>query len=113
MKRPFNWKKLIFIPFGAAAILALISFIVMELWNRILPEVLQAGRISFWQAAGIFILCKILFGFGKGGNGSWMRRRMEHKLHQMTPEEKEEFKKRMMCGGYSWRRTAPSGEANL
>src|SRR5690606_31110464 len=87
--------------------LTLTSFVVMQLWNHLLPEILNVSSITFWQAMGIFILCKILFGFGKGGpmrgGPPWMRGRMAERLKHMTPEERERFKEEMenrMCG---WR----------
>jgi len=68
----------------------------MILWNNLLPAILHVGVITFWQAMGVFVLCKILFGFGKGGRGGmgapWMRGRMEHRFNNMTPEEREKFK---------------------
>lgn len=100
-------KKMLFIPFIAAGILALVSFVVMQLWNHLLPVILHVSAITFWQAMGLFILCKILFGFGKGGRGwgggsaPWMRRGMEEKFRNMSPEERERFKQKMgdrMCG---------------
>ena len=67
MKNIFYKGRFIFIPIGVAAILALVSFVVMQLWNNLLPEILHVSTITFWQAMGIFILCKILFGFGPKG----------------------------------------------
>ncbi len=107
MKRIFFKGRFIFIPLAVAAFLALISFVVMQLWNALLPAILHVGVITFWQAMGIFILCKILFGFSKGRGGwgrekgPWMRQRMEEHYKQMTPEQKERFKQKMsdrMCG---------------
>ena len=111
-KNPF---KFMLIPIGVAAILMLVSYVVMQLWNNLLPAILHVSTITFWQAMGIFVLCKILFGFGKGGGfgnrGNWfMRRRMEEKFERMTPEERERFKQKMndrMCGhrsGNGWGR---------
>jgi hypothetical protein len=95
-------KKFIFIPFLVAGILALISYIVMQLWNHLLPDILHTGTIDFWQAMELFILAKILFGFGPGGRGGgapWMRHRME-RFKNMSPEEKQRFKEEMRsrCG---------------
>jgi len=111
-------KKMIFIPFVVAGGLALVSFVVMQLWNHLLPAILHVSAITFWQALGIFILCKILFGFGKGGRhfgggggAPWMRRGMEEKFRNMSPEERERFKQKMgdrMCrprgrwGKFDW-----------
>ncbi|WP_374950961.1 hypothetical protein [Mucilaginibacter sp.] len=98
MKKIFYEKRFFFIPFGIAAILALVSFVVMQLWNNLLPEILHVGTITFWQAMGIFILSKILFGFGGKGGGRggapWMRRKqmMEEKFGAMSEEDKARFK---------------------
>ncbi|MEO6456481.1 MAG: hypothetical protein ABIN97_20560, partial [Ginsengibacter sp.] len=37
----------------------LFSFIVMSLWNAILPAVLHVSNITFAQALGILVLSKI------------------------------------------------------
>jgi len=108
MKSFFYRRRFIFIPFGVAAFLTVISFVVMTLWNNLLPQILHVGVITFWQAMGIFVLCKILFGFGKGGGpgkGAWMRHRMQEKFKNMTPEEREKFRAKMEnCGHGRWGR---------
>jgi len=66
MKR--NWKRKIplVILLGIGA-MAAFSGVVMLLWNNILPGVLHAGMITFWQAAGLLLLARLLFGFrGRG-----------------------------------------------
>lgn len=107
MKRSFNKnrKKFFLIPFGIAALLALISYVVMQLWNHLLPDILHVGTINFWQAMGLFILCKILFGFGKGGGGGgpWMKHKMAERFNQMSPEEKDDFKTRMKYKMSNWK----------
>jgi len=65
MKKFWIKKGLMILVFGAAAV-AVFSFIVMSLWNAILPAVIGVKLISFWQALGILVLSKILFG-GFGG----------------------------------------------
>jgi hypothetical protein len=103
-----NQKKFILIPFGAAALLALISYIVMLLWNNLLPEILHVNTITFWQALGIFILCKILFGFGKGGGGGgWSRRNMAERCRSMSPEERQQFKQTMKDKLCNWKKPEP------
>jgi len=87
--------------FGLLVLTAL-GFIVMLLWNAILPDVVNAKTINFWQALGLLVLSKILF----GGFGNWghkkriMHERMHEKWHRMTPEEREKFKEewRNRCG---------------
>ena len=108
MRSFFYRGRFIFIPLAAAAFLSLISFVVMNLWNWLIPAILHLGAITFWQAMGIFVLCKILFGFGKGGGpgkGAWMRNRMEEKFKNMTPDEREKFRAKMEnCGRGHWGR---------
>ncbi|MDB4920450.1 hypothetical protein [Mucilaginibacter sp.] len=108
MRSFFYKRRFLFIPLAVAAILSLVSFVVMNLWNYLLPGILHVGVITFWQAMGIFILCKILFGFGKGGGpgrGNWMRHRMEERFKNMTPDEREKFKEKMQnCGHGRWGR---------
>lgn len=104
-----NRKKLFFIPFGIAACLALISYVVMLLWNWLLPQLLHVPTVDYWQAMGIFVLSKILFGFGgKGGPGSapWMRRKqmMEERMRNMTPEERTQFKQQWKDRCSNWGR---------
>ena len=84
-------------------ILFAITFIVMLLWNLLLPEIIGVKSISFWQAMGILILSKILFGgfhFGKGKFGNFKEKMMQRKMSGMTDEEKEKFKEiwRKRCG---------------
>lgn len=109
MKKVFYRGRFIFIPLAVVAFLSLVSFAVMTLWNCLVPGIFGYSVITFWQAMGLFVLCKLLFGFGKGGRGCgpcgggrapWMRWRMKEKLANMTPEEREAFKQKMKerCG---------------
>ena len=60
MKKFWIKKGLMILFFGIAAILVF-GFVVMGLWNAILPLVLGVKVITFWQALGILLLSKILF----------------------------------------------------
>ncbi len=103
-ERPYRF---VTIPIMAAAFLGLISLAVMQLWNNLLPQILHVSAITFWQAMGIFVLSKILFGFGRGGGrfgggAPWMNKRMVERFKNMTPEERMRFKERFkdqMCRG--------------
>src|SRR3569833_207617 len=105
-------KKLIFVPFLIVGVLALVSYIVMLLWNNLLPDIFHVTTITYWQAAGLLVLCMILFGFGgpRGRGGApWMRHKME-RFKNMSPEEQEQFREQMRarCGkwgrhrGFGW-----------
>jgi hypothetical protein len=105
MKRHFSGKKVFgFILLGIAAV-ALFGFIVMNLWNAILVPVLHISAVSFWQALGILVLSKILFGGFRGG-GRWgggghrWNHEMREKWQNMTPEERAQVKQQWKdrCG---------------
>jgi len=104
MKKFWIKKGLMILVFGSLAVLVF-GFVVMSLWNAILPAVLGVKAISFLQALGILLLSKILFGGFRGGcgarhrNGRWME--MKQKFAGMTPEEREKFKAewKNRCGG--------------
>ncbi len=36
--------------------------IVLHLWNWLLPPLFGWRQITFWQALGLLVLCRILFG---------------------------------------------------
>ncbi|HET7890258.1 MAG TPA: hypothetical protein VFL34_01960 [Candidatus Sulfotelmatobacter sp.] len=86
------------------------SFVVMRLWNWLVPPVFGWHVITFWQALGLLLLCKILFGgfHGRGRNMYWRRRMME-RWEKMTPEEREKFRQGMRgrCGSFADPAPAP------
>ena len=81
----------------------ILGYAVMLLWNWLIPSIFNAQTITFWQALGMLILAKILFGLGRGGWQGWHQRqyywkeKMEERLKNMTPEERERFRE-------DWRR---------
>jgi hypothetical protein len=77
-----------------ALFIAIFSFVVMALWNWLMPALFGWQLVSYWQAMGILVLSKILFGGFRGRPGSpwhWRQRVMERWI-QMTPEEREKFR---------------------
>lgn len=98
------------------ALVALLSYVVMRLWNALIPELFHGPVVGFWQAAGLLVLCKILFGGlrGRHGPGRWpghgwreramWREKMRQKWEQMSPEEREHWRSKLQnrwCGGWS------------
>lgn len=58
--------------FGAIAIIGLailFGFVIMWLWNWLMPEIFGLTTLTYWQSVGLFILLKLLLG-GCGGSGS-------------------------------------------
>ena len=94
---------------GILALFALFSLIVMLLWNAVMPGLLGAGSLSYPQAAGLLLLCRILF--GGLGSGFWGRGLREH-FHAMSPEQREAFARHMheRFSGRGRRWGCPGGE---
>jgi hypothetical protein len=94
MRPRFGKRKfLFFIPIFFLAVI-LFGGAVMLLWNNILVAVLNVHMINFWQALGILVLSKILFGGFRGahwGRHQWKQGMMQ-RWEGMSPEEKEKFK---------------------
>ncbi len=86
----------------AALLLAVASFVVMSLWNWVLPPATGWREIGYWQAMGLLVLARILFGglHGHAGRHWHWRHRMRERMAQMTPEEREKFRQAMFgrCG---------------
>jgi hypothetical protein len=103
---------LVFVPV-VVLLVAVLTWVVMRLWNWLMPPVFGLHLITYWQALGILVLSKILLGRGfrpaPGRHWRWRRRMME-RWAQMTPEEREKFRQEMShrCGPFG---TPAGGEA--
>lgn len=66
------------------ALLALFTAVTMWLWNWLMPVIFNLPVITFWQAAGILVLSRILFrGGGWGhrvGRRHWRRARIRDRM---------------------------------
>jgi hypothetical protein len=96
----------------AVVAVALLGAVVMALWNALLPVLFGWPAIGFWQAVGLLLLSKILFGSLRGGRGARMhwRARMADRWAQMTEEERAQFRAGIAhrCGARSEPRGASS-----
>lgn len=97
-------KKFLFIPIILVLFLA-IAAVVMLLWNWLMPTIFQLPSLSFGQATGLLVLCRILFGgfhFGRkmGGRPPFANPAFRDKFMNMSEEEKAEFKEewKKRCG---------------
>ena len=93
------------------AAIFLFGFIVMLLWNYIFPSALHTEKITYWQAVGLLVLCRILFfGFVRryrdhrpsmfGGGAPWRQKWMN-----MSDEERAKFRE-------EWKRRCQSKQKN-
>jgi hypothetical protein len=77
------------IGFGLLAIglLFLFGWVVMLLWNALMPEIFGLKRVSYWQAWGLLALCSILFkGMGSCGPGGKSDRKRKKQLRSYMQE---------------------------
>lgn len=100
MRKKWYW----IVPLGIVGVV-LFAFIggelVMHLWNWLLPPLFGWRLLTFWQALGLLVLCRILFGgLGRHGRGPGFRGRRFGGCRSMSPEEREKFRKAME-GGYA------------
>ena len=96
--------------------------VVKLLWNWLAPTLFGWRQITFWQAVGLGLLCRILFGglagprgprYGMGGRiRERMQQRMAERWDRMTPEEREKYRQGMRarwCGFAEPTGGTPSG----
>jgi hypothetical protein len=99
----------IMIAIFVAAAVAVAGFVVLSLWNWLVPALFGGPALHFWQAIGLLVLTRILFGRIDRGPGFWGGRgRMRRNWQRMTPEEREKLRENFYgrCGG----RSAPESE---
>ena len=106
-------KRFIFIAPLAIAAVFLFGWIVELLWNRALAPATGWHDVTYWQALGVLVLAKILFGFGGGHHGGRrMRRKSWENWHSMTPEQREKFREAMQARyGNAWCEPRPPRES--
>jgi len=105
MKRWWLLKVAKFIVIFSVIVVGL-GFIVMQLWNMLIPELFKGPEITFLQSIGLLLLSHILF---RGGPHHWhsrhrerWRKHWEQKLASMSPDEREKLKAewKRRCGWY-------------
>lgn len=100
----FRRRKFLFIPLILLAIAAF-SAATMALWNALMPVIFQLPVINFWQAMGLLVLARLLFGIGRPchrwGGPPW-KHKLREKVSKMSSEEREAFFKRLRDHRRSW-----------
>lgn len=68
---------------GGMVLLGLLfGYLIQWLWNSLMPALFGLTEITFWQAVGLFVLAKFLFGFGGSSGG-------EDKSHKKHKRERD------------------------
>ncbi|MFS4466457.1 hypothetical protein [Maribacter sp. 2210JD10-5] len=82
--------KIFFFIILGLAIAFLVGYIVMRLWNWLMPELFGLPMVGYWQAVGVLILAKILFGFGGGdGPGKNSKSKRRNRAHKCSTLRKD------------------------
>ena len=97
------------IPLFVLGVVALVALAVYGLWNGVLTEVVGVKAVSYWQALGILVLARILFGGFPGRRGGpfgppWRRRMMMKRWESLTPEQREKMRQEMRQRFGDWPR---------
>lgn len=91
-------KVLKYIGFGilGVAFVFLVIWVVMVLWNWLIPSLFNGPVLTYWQTAGLFLLSKILLtgiaprgGHDKSHNKDW-RKKYQGKYGSWCEDAKEE-----------------------
>jgi hypothetical protein len=90
--RRWVWKGLAFAGFVVIG-LAVFSWVVMLLWNALLPSLFGVPSLRYLQAAGLLVLSRVLLGGLRGHHGGW-RHRWRGRWENLTPEERERLRER-------------------
>ena len=89
-ERSLPQKILLGIGFGVAGIglLAVFGWVVMLLWNWLMPDLFGFKHLDYWKAWGLLVLCTILFkGLGRNNTSSRNDRKRKRRLRQYMGED--------------------------
>ena len=83
-----NWKRALKFLLFVAVVTAVYSVVVMALWNWLMPTLFGLPPISVWQALGLLVLSRILFGglLGRAGRRMRWRYRMKGQASDEPPQ---------------------------
>jgi hypothetical protein len=109
MKNQSCRKFRLFIPLAVLGFVAVLTLAVYGLWDGVLTDVLNVKTITYWQALGILVLARILFGGFPGRRGGpfrppWRRHMMMKRWQSLTPEQREEMREEMRRRFGDWPR---------
>ena len=85
----------------------LFGFLVMVLWNWIMPEVFGLSPLTYWQSWGIVLLAHILFKAGGHRDHDHRRSRDEEWKNRF----RDRFKTRFWVGEKAEKRQTPAPES--
>lgn len=101
-------KHLVFIPLFLVAAVAVLGGCIMWLWNWLMPTIFGLPTLTIWQAMGLLLLCRLLFGnigFGGGhhhahhshGDCHGNQNKLRERWANMTAEERQQLIDKHIC----------------
>ena len=63
----------------------LVGFIIMWLWNGLMPKLFDLTEITYWQGLGLALLGRLVFGGVGGGGKSNSKKRDRSDHHKNVP----------------------------
>lgn len=110
MKRRFLLMSLLFV-----GLIALVGLVLMLLWNWLMPELFQLPAINYYQALGLLLLSKILFGGFRGKKSYGCHHHESHygwkekfkaKWQNMPADDRKKWEEKF---GSCWKERSESG----
>ena len=101
-----GWWVAKFVVFGVLMVV-LLGLLTQFLWNFIMPDIFGLPVVNFWQGLAMFVLAKLIFGFG-GGKGRWghrnhqWKRQWAERYSKLSVEEREKFKQKFKEKWCAW-----------
>ena len=87
MKAKTGFKYAGFGVLGVAAVFGF-TYVVMLLWNALVPELFNGPIVSYWQTMGLLVLSKIIFSGIGGGKGDKSGHPRSHRCEDDFPRSK-------------------------
>ncbi|MFP4023843.1 MAG: hypothetical protein ACLFVR_04885 [Thiohalospira sp.] len=72
---------------GVAFLAFIFGYFVMLLWNWLMPAIFELTTITFWQAVGIVILARLVFGGFKHGHEQSKKNSVKTKFFNHCKDE--------------------------
>jgi hypothetical protein len=99
MRRRYWFARALKVAVVVVIVLGVVSFVAMSLWNWLVPALFAGPKVTYWQALGLLVLSRLLFGGmhhrGPFGHGPFGRRHLHAHWKHMTPEERERVRENL------------------
>lgn len=74
-------------------LLLVLPFVIQQLWNHLITDLFHIRAIRYWEALGLFILCRMLFGnFGFGERSHKASDQVKKHWMNMSDDDRKRFR---------------------